>query len=88
MTTNILTYKGYYTKIRFSAEDNVLHGILEDIGDLVNFESNTVEGIIKEFHSAVDDYIEFCREWGKEPEKPSSLPLTDDYNDSQTKIAV
>ncbi|MBQ7578016.1 MAG: type II toxin-antitoxin system HicB family antitoxin [Synergistaceae bacterium] len=85
---NILCYKDYYTRIEFSAPDKILYGRLLGITDFVDFMSESAEGIIKEFHSAVDDYIEFCRELGKEPEKPSSLPLTDDYNDSQTKIAV
>ena len=45
----------------------------EGIKDLVNFESETVEGIIKEFHSAVDDYLVFCEEVGKFPDMPQRI---------------
>ena len=66
---NILEYKGYHTRIEFDVDALALRGKIEGIGDLVNFESDSVEGIEKEFHSAVDDYLEFCREVGKEPDK-------------------
>lgn len=66
---NILEYKGYYTKIEFNTEDKVLFGKIEGIKDLVNFESETADGIEKEFHLAVDDYLEFCELVGKNPDK-------------------
>lgn len=66
---NILEYKGYYAKIEFSAEDKVLFGKIEGINDLVNFESESVDGIEKEFQLAVDDYLEYCQEVGKNPDK-------------------
>lgn len=66
---NILEYKGYYTKIQFSKDDNVLYGKIEDITDLVNFESESACEIEQEFHMAVDDYLEFCNNVGKEPSK-------------------
>lgn len=60
-------YKGYHAKIEIDFEGHVLHGKIDNIRDLVTFESDTVEGIIREFHSAVDDYLEFCQEVGKQP---------------------
>ena len=66
---NILEYKGYYAKIEYSAEDSVLYGKIEGIKDLVNFESESASEIAKEFHEAVDDYLEFCENVGKEPDK-------------------
>lgn len=69
MMKNILEYKGYYAKVEYSSEDKVLFGKIEGINDLVNFESDSTEGIEKEFREAVDDYLEFCKEVGKEPDK-------------------
>lgn len=54
---NILNYKGYYTKIHYSAEDEVLYGKIEGIKSLVSFENTSVKEIKKEFQKAVDDYI-------------------------------
>lgn len=69
MGKNILTYKGYSTRVEYSAEDGVLHGKIEGIADLVNFESETVEGVETAFHEAVDDYLAFCEDIGQEPDK-------------------
>ena len=66
---NVLEYKGYHTQIEYNAEDGVLYGKIEGIGDLVNFESDSVQGIEQEFHNAVDDYLAFCEEVGKSPDK-------------------
>ncbi len=66
---NILEYRGYHTKVEFDADDMVLRGRIEGINDFVNFECEDIQNIEKEFHEAVDDYLEFCREAGKEPDK-------------------
>ena len=63
---NILEYKGYNTKIEFNSSDFVFRGKIEGIDDLVNFESENSKDIEKEFHKAVDDYLEFCKEVPKE----------------------
>lgn len=68
MKNNILEYKGYHTKIEFDSEAFVLRGKIEGINDLVNFESEDSKEIEREFHEAVDDYLEFCKEVGKEPD--------------------
>lgn len=64
----ILEYKGYRTKIEFDREDNIFYGEIKGIYDFVNFHANDYSKIEEEFHNAVDDYIEFCREIGKDPE--------------------
>lgn len=67
---NILNYKGYTAKIEFNAEDRVIFGKIEGISDLVTFESLSSDGIIEEFHNAVDDYLSYCAQKGKNPDKP------------------
>lgn len=69
MMKNLLEYKGYYTKIEFDAESMTLRGKIEGINDYVDFEADDISRIEAEFHSAVDDYLDFCKEVGKEPEK-------------------
>lgn len=66
---NVLEYKGYYAKIEFDSESFSLFGKIEGINDLVTFECKDLNAVESEFHSAVDDYLEFCKEVGKEPEK-------------------
>ena len=59
---NRFDYKGYYTLIHFDSEDKVLYGKIEGIDDLVTFESDSAKEIEKEFHDAVDDWLEFRKE--------------------------
>lgn len=66
---DVLKYKGYYTRVRFSSEDNVLYGKIEGISSLVMFEAERASEIEQAFHEAVDDYLVFCEDNGIEPEK-------------------
>jgi predicted HicB family RNase H-like nuclease len=63
-------HKGYQGSVKVSVEDNCLHGKIEFISDLVNYEAETVEQLEKEFKLAVDSYLETCKEVGMEPKKP------------------
>jgi len=67
---NYLNYKNYTGSIEFSEEDAVFHGKVIGIKALISFEGNSVNTIIKDFHNAVDEYLEHCALKGKEPEKP------------------
>ena len=69
---NVLEYKGYFTRVEYSADDNVLYGKIEGIRDLVNFACDKVDDIEKSFHEAVDDYLAFCADIGQEPDKTYS----------------
>ena len=66
---NVYEYKGYHTKIEFDTETLTLRGKIEGIADLVDFECADPSKIEMEFHNAVDDYLDFCAEVGKTPEK-------------------
>ncbi len=69
MNSDFWEYKGYHSKTVFDAEKFVLRGKIEGITDLVTFESNDIANLENEFHAAVDDYLEFCDDVGKNPEK-------------------
>jgi len=68
--SDTMTYKGYIGTVRFSEEDEVFHGKIEAINDLIMFEGTSVKELKKAFHEAVDDYLETCKEMGREPQKP------------------
>jgi predicted HicB family RNase H-like nuclease len=67
---DVLIYKDFIGSVHFSAEDRVFHGRIEGISDLVTFEAQSVSELISAFHEAVNDYLELCKEAGKEPELP------------------
>lgn len=58
---NVLIYKEFIGSVSFSAVDNVFHGKIEGIEDLVTFEGESVNEIKKSFEEAVEDYIETCK---------------------------
>ena len=68
--SNLLLYKNYFGSVEHSVEDNCLYGKLKFIRDLVTYEATTVDDLVCEFHSAVDDYLTDCEQTGREPNIP------------------
>ncbi|MFC4870683.1 type II toxin-antitoxin system HicB family antitoxin [Negadavirga shengliensis] len=66
---NVLKYKAFIGSVSYSAEDEVFFGKLEGIDDLVSFEGKSVEALKSAFEEAVDDYLDLCKETGKQPLK-------------------
>jgi predicted HicB family RNase H-like nuclease len=55
--------------VQFNADDEIFHGKILGINDLVNFEGTTVKDLKKAFAEAVKDYLETCEMLKKEPNK-------------------
>ncbi|RKJ76335.1 type II toxin-antitoxin system HicB family antitoxin [Butyricicoccus sp. 1XD8-22] len=66
---DLLRYKGYSARPQYSAEDGIFYGKILGISDLVDFQSENAKMLEIEFRKAVDDYLEFCKEIGKEPQR-------------------
>jgi len=64
-----MKYKNYLASVQFSADDEVFHGKILGINDLVNFEGMSVKELKKAFAEAVEDYLETCKAMGKAPDK-------------------
>jgi len=67
--TNILRYKDYIGTVNFSEEDGVFFGKIFGITDSISFEGDSVQALRDDFHNAVDEYLEFCDDVGKTPQK-------------------
>jgi predicted HicB family RNase H-like nuclease len=67
---NMLHYKGYVGSIQFIEDKEMFYGKLEFINDLITFQGTSVKELKEDFHEAVDEYIEDCKQLKKEPEKP------------------
>ena len=50
-------------------EERRFDGVIEGFNDYVDFQTSNIADVEKEFHCAVDDYLIFCSEVEKEPEK-------------------
>lgn len=69
MKKNTMRYKGYTAQPEYSAEDRIFYGAILGIRDAVDFHSDNAKELEEEFHKAVDGYLAFCAEIGKEPQK-------------------
>ena len=68
--SDMLEYRGYLGSVRYSDEDEILHGRLEFIRDLVTYEGQDAGTLKRAFREAVDDYLEICDEEGRKPDVP------------------
>jgi predicted HicB family RNase H-like nuclease len=68
--SDTMEYKGYIGSVHYSAPDEVFHGKLEGIRDLVTYEGIDVKGLKSAFVEAVDDYLSTCKAKKKEPDTP------------------
>jgi len=68
--TTLLEYRGYLGSVEYSDEDEVFHGRLEFIRDLVTYEGTDARSLKRAFHQAVDDYHALCAEQGRAPDTP------------------
>ncbi len=64
--TDKLKYKDFIGTVHYSNSDEIFFGKIEGINDLVTFEGETVKKLKKSFTDAVEDYLNLCKETGKE----------------------
>ena len=62
---DVLNYEGFVASVHFSTEDDVFHGKLVGVDDLVTFEGQTVDELKSAMEAAVEDYLDICEEIGK-----------------------
>ncbi len=67
-----MEYKGYKAHIVFDEDAKVLHGRILGLRDVITFEAENAAELEREFQISVDDYLEYCAELGRDPERPFS----------------
>lgn len=67
---NLFQYNGYYGDAHCDTREQILHGKIQFINDLVTYEAETIESLETEFRVAVEDYLETCNQLNKQPDKP------------------
>ncbi len=87
--TNHMKYGDYVGTIEFDIDNKTLYGKVVGISDKISYEGNTLAELEKDFKESIDDYIEFCKEMGKAPEKSFSGKILLRTNpDLHSKIAL
>lgn len=70
--TTVVTYKGYTGTVDIDFEAGILFGRVTDLTDVITFQGTTVSEARQAFHDSIDDYLDYCKELGREPERPFS----------------
>jgi predicted HicB family RNase H-like nuclease len=74
MTT--MTHDGYVARVELDEEAGLFHGEVVNTRDVLTFQGRTFDELRTAFAGTIADYIEWCRERGKEPERPYSGNFT------------
>ena len=65
-------YRGYVGRADYDAEEDMFHGELLGIRDVITFSAKTPKKLQAAFEESIDDYLAWCAERGKEPNQPFS----------------
>lgn len=66
---SMLEYKGYHATVTYDADDEILVGEVFGITDMIGFHGSSIKELKSKFEHAIDEYLEYCAEIGKNPEK-------------------
>ena len=67
-----MIYKNYEAQISYSEEDEIFFGQVVNLKrDMIAFDGCSVTELKQAFHAAIEDYLQDCKDAGKQPEKPT-----------------
>ena len=69
---NVITYKDYAGKFEYHDDDDVFHGRVLGVRDVLTFEGRSLDELKQALRDTIEDYLEWCKDRGKEPQKPRS----------------
>ncbi len=70
-----MKYKGYQGHVVFDDEAKIFHGEVVGLKDVITFQGSSVEELEQAFKDSIDEYLAFCKELGRNLEKPFSGKL-------------
>lgn len=70
-----MKYKGYHGQVTYDEEAKLFHGEIVGLRDVITFQGTSVDELEQAFKDSVDEYLDFCTELGRAPEKPFSGKL-------------
>jgi len=69
---SVLTYKGYHGRFEYDEDADIFHGQVMNLTDVITFQGRSIDELKQALTDSVEDYLEFCADEGKDPEKPYS----------------
>ena len=71
-----MTNDGYVARVELDEEVGLFHGEVINARDVLTFQGRTLDELRAAFADTIADYVEWCRERGKQPERPYSGNFT------------
>ena len=69
MISSLMEYNGYHAKVEYNHEDEIFVGHVLGIKDSLNFHGISVKELKQSMHDCIDNYLDYCKQIGKEPER-------------------
>ena len=70
-----MNYKGYHGQVTYDEDAKLFHGEVVGLRDVITFQGKSVDELEQAFKDSIDEYLDFCKELGRAPEKPFSGKL-------------
>ena len=68
----MIEYKGYVGVFEFDPDLDAFHGPVINTNDVITFYGSSIAELREAMQTSVGEYLDFCREQGRAPEKPFS----------------
>lgn len=72
----ILKHAGYIAAVGYGQGDELMHDAVVDTRAVLHFAGHGIEELKAAFAGTIEDYREWCKERGVEPERPYSGTLS------------
>ncbi len=72
---NAMNHKSYTARIEFDERDNIFVGRVLGLRTMISFHGETVAELRSAFETAIEEFLQDCKEQGVRPEKPASGKL-------------
>ncbi|MBP5305707.1 MAG: type II toxin-antitoxin system HicB family antitoxin, partial [Lachnospiraceae bacterium] len=69
MMSSLMEYKGYHAKIEYDNDDEIFVGHVLGLTDSLNFHGESIKEFNSSMRDCIDNYLDYCKKIGKEPEK-------------------
>jgi predicted HicB family RNase H-like nuclease len=69
---NLLPYKDYLATIELDPDAGLFHGEVINTRAVLTFQGRSIDELSAAFSETIADYEDWCRERGREPERPYS----------------
>jgi len=69
---NAMQYKGYEAQVEYDPDGEIFHGEVLHTRSVLTFQGRSVDELKQAFADTIEDYLAWCAQRGRAPERPYS----------------